>query len=76
MTPDELALHRHLAALPAEQRYIRDVAFRALVDWAYEQILLHNYTPTELREAVMLAAIRYSERYPLPAHWWTGIGQG
>ncbi len=47
--------------LPATERYHRDNAFRVLVDSLYYQIHLGNYTPTELREAVILAAIKYEE---------------
>ena len=43
--------------LPADERYQRDPVFRALVDTMVYTITRSNYTPTELREAAMLAAV-------------------
>jgi hypothetical protein len=48
--------------LPAEERYERDPVFRALVDMIgsmLEQDQSRTFTPTEVREAAMLACIRY-----------------
>lgn len=45
-------------------RYHRDPMFRQLVDTLYLQIEHANYTPTELREAAILAAIMHAERQP------------
>ncbi len=45
--------------LPAEERFLRDPQYKALVDNLYAQIVNGNYTPTELREAVILAATKY-----------------
>lgn len=45
-----------------EERYHRDPMFRVLVDTLYMQIVQARYTPTEIREAAMLAQIRYEER--------------
>jgi hypothetical protein len=45
--------------LLAQERYMRDPMFKTLVDQLFHQLSLSNYTPTELREAVMLAAVRY-----------------
>lgn len=42
-----------------EERYARDPHFRGLVDILEHQIRLANYTPTEIREAAMLAQIHY-----------------
>lgn len=44
-----------------EERYRRDPAFHHLVDVLFQQIMVSNFTPTELREAVMLAAIKYEQ---------------
>ena len=45
--------------LSAEERYRRDVQFKALVDTLQNLIHHGQYTPTELREAAVLAATRY-----------------
>ena len=42
-----------------EERYTSDAMFRRLVDTLENQIHQANYTPSELREAAMLAAIHY-----------------
>ena len=47
-----------------EERYLRDTTFKILVDSLEAQIHQANYTPTELREAAILAAIHYEERQP------------
>lgn len=38
------------------ERYLKDPTFHNLVETLRAQIHLANYTPTELREAVILAA--------------------
>lgn len=48
--------------LPAAYRYDRDPAFRELVDALEDQIMMGDYTPTELREAAILAATHYEQR--------------
>ena len=45
--------------MPPEQRYLQDVAFKQLVDMLEHFIIKADYSPTELREAAMLAAIHY-----------------
>jgi len=50
--------------LPASERYLRDPAFRNLVDVVEGLIWRAEYTPTELREAVILAAIHVNIRKP------------
>lgn len=45
--------------LPAQERYLRDPIYAALVDNIYAQIQDGKYTPTELREAVILAATKF-----------------
>jgi hypothetical protein len=47
-----------------QERYARDVDFHALVDTMQMFITKCQLTPTELREAAMLAAIHYEERHP------------
>lgn len=42
-----------------QDRYHRDPMFRHLVDVLEHQIREAHYTPTEIREAAMLAQIRY-----------------
>lgn len=52
-----------------EERYMRDPVFHRLVDMleAYlEENAMRQWTPTELREAVMLAACRYEYRHVRP----------
>jgi len=48
------------------QRYEEDPAFRNLVDTMYVCIQQGQFTPTEIREAAMLAQIRYEDRHPRP----------
>ncbi len=43
-------------------RYQRDPMFAALVNMLESSLHTADFTPTELREAVMLAAIRYESR--------------
>ena len=45
----------------ATDRYKNDPMFRALVDNLRHQIMEARYTPTEIREAAMLAQIMYEE---------------
>lgn len=57
-----------------EERYGRDAQFRMLVDLLHVQIMDCNYTPTELREAVILAATHYEERSAQPMYRCDGDG--
>ena len=43
------------------ERYMNDSHFRAMVDMLYSLILEAKYTPMEIREAIMLAQIKYEE---------------
>ena len=54
------------ARLRPEDRYMRDPHFHALVDVLENAIHVAQYTPTEIREAAMLAAIRYEMRRGMP----------
>lgn len=46
------------------ERYQNDVAFRTLVDMLYIAVERAEFTPTEIREAAMLAQIKYEEIRP------------
>lgn len=52
--------------MTADQRYENDNQFRMLVDWMEKFIHDTQFTPSELREAAMLAAIHYEMRRPWP----------
>lgn len=58
--------------LPATERYLCDPQYHYLVDMLCAQIHTGQYTPTELREAVILAATKYEMQhgrsYLLPDH--------
>jgi hypothetical protein len=60
--------------LPPEVRYHRDLQFHQLVDALTQMIINAEYTPTELREAVIFAAIRYEntrmEAYQIDPNDW------
>jgi hypothetical protein len=45
------------------ERYYHDNAFHTLVDTLVNNIIACNYTPSELREAVILASIIYHEMH-------------
>ena len=47
-------------------RYRDDPLFRTLVDTLCNQIEAGNMTPTEVRQAAMLAQIMYEDRNPRP----------
>lgn len=54
-------------------RYLEDAHFRQLVDALYGAIEQAQFTPTEIREAAMLAQIKFEElhirRLVLDAGW-------
>jgi len=52
-----------------EERYLRDTAFRTIVDMLEHLIREAKYTPTELREACILAAIHYEMTKPRSYHY-------
>jgi len=54
----------------AEQRYFNDIEFKRLVDSMYDAIVRAQFTPSELREAAVYAAIRYEMSRPVPQHNW------
>lgn len=49
--------------LSPQERYARDNSFRTLVDLMTMMIERCEFTPTELREAAILAAIRHDQRH-------------
>lgn len=56
--------------MTAEERYARDAEFHALVDILRSFIAQGRYTPTELREALVLAATHYEMYNPRPLFVW------
>lgn len=44
-----------------DERYFRDPLFKHLVDFMTNAIRQAQFTPTEIREAAMLAAIKYEQ---------------
>jgi len=51
--------------LSPRERYENDASFHALVAFMVSKIIDCNFTPTEMREAAMLASIKYAEMQPL-----------
>ncbi len=51
---------------PPTERYHTDPHFRQLVDMLYVAVEQAQFTPTEIREAVMLAQIKYEEVHIRP----------
>lgn len=52
-----------------EQRYLYDPEFKALVDHLAKSIATLRYSPSEIRDAAMLACIHYEmNRSPLDRH--------
>jgi hypothetical protein len=56
----------HTYRIPPEERYMRDPQFKQLVDLLEMQIHQAQFTPTELREAAILATIKYECRTVRP----------
>lgn len=50
--------------MSAEERYHRDPLFHELVESLYAAIDNLQLTPTEIREAAMLAMLKYEQRRP------------
>ena len=48
----------------AEERYERDVMFHSMVDTMIAAIENLQLTPSEIREAATLAALKYEQRRP------------
>lgn len=45
--------------MTAEERYDYDPVFRLMVDTIYKAMMDKRYTPSEVRDAAMLAAVKY-----------------
>jgi hypothetical protein len=45
--------------MTGEQRYLYDPQFKTLVDFMVNTIIERKYTPSEMRDAAMLASIKY-----------------
>lgn len=59
-----------------DERYRRDPAFKQLVDMLYMFFKKAEFSPTELREAVMLAQIKYEQHQsPRPIFFSTQLLQ-
>ena len=58
--------------MPVEERYLRDTEFHALVSALEKMIAEYQFTPTEVREAAMLACVRAEERRPFPVNYKRG----
>lgn len=48
----------------AQHRYLHDVAFKQLCDLMLHHIMEMNYTPSEMRDAAMLASIMFEQSKP------------
>ena len=55
-----------MTKMPIRDRYFNDPMFHNLVDMMQAMIHRADFTPTEMREAAMLAQIIYEERNPRP----------
>jgi len=51
-----------------QERYDTDAHFRMIVDVLTQQIIECNYSPSELRDAAMLAVVRYETLYTRPKY--------
>ena len=51
--------------MSVREKYHRDPAYRTLVDMMVSHILKADYTPSEMREAAILASIIYEENFVL-----------
>lgn len=52
--------------MTAQDRYLHDPVFHTLVDTIYMAIDKLQYTPTEIRDAAMLAALHWEMRHVRP----------
>ena len=64
-----------MARLSSEERYKSDPIFAAVVDVLYSMLDRSDnmYTPTELREAAMLAALKYEYTHVRTLTWPGGL---
>lgn len=52
--------------IPASERYLHDPVFHQLVDTMYHYMTQLELTPYEMREAVMLAAVKFESTHIRP----------
>ncbi len=50
----------------ADQNYLMNAEYKMLVDYMEKAIREHQYSPSEMREAAMLACVHYEMRNPRP----------
>ena len=51
-----------------DQKYYHDPAYHRMVDMMVQAIREFQFTPSEIREMAMLAAIKYESLYPRPIY--------
>jgi len=54
-------------------RYYNDPQFHALVDMMVSHIINCKYTPSEMREAAILASIKYEQRFGRSSVMWEQV---
>lgn len=54
---------------PVHDRYNRDPVFRSLVEMLLAHLYRYEFSPTEMREAAMLASVMFEERRLVPVHY-------
>jgi len=69
---DERITIKERERMSPEKRFSKDPYFSMLVRMLYEQIQIAQFTPTELREAVILACTQYEMHNPRPFFWYGG----
>ena len=50
----------------ADQNYMMNPEYKMLVDYMEKDIRDHQYSPSEMREAAVLACVHYEMRNPRP----------
>lgn len=55
-----------MSQLYPNDKYLSDPKFQMLVDYMHHMIKRAEFTPTEIREAAMLAMIKYDLENPRP----------
>lgn len=50
----------------ADQNYMMNPEYKMLVDYMEKAIREHQYSPSEMREAAVLACVHYEMRNPRP----------
>lgn len=51
---------------PPDEKYKNDPDYHRLVDMLYSFIVAYRFTPSELKEAAIMAATKYEMRNPQP----------